>query len=189
MNLSELASYLSDLFSIVAGVWMLIQGWMFILEKHDYDRRKKSLQALRLQNDRYILNFSGHPMTENSACVDEWLQGRTVFTVSPNVNQGMKIDSKKDYVREVERMIDAIPNEVRSHLSRGAAVVVALPGMSTLAQILLVRLHALQGVFPMVTFAIRDEQQNQFVWQTPFDLQMMRSEYRHQRVTALDEME
>ncbi|WP_430734274.1 CRISPR-associated protein Csx15 [Fodinisporobacter ferrooxydans] len=55
-------------------------------------------------------------------------------------------------------------------------VTIALPGMSALAQVVIIKLHAMSGIFPLVTLPLRDKSKGgKFVWQRPVDLHHVRN--------------
>ncbi|PWI57567.1 CRISPR-associated protein Csx15 [Sulfoacidibacillus thermotolerans] len=168
-------------FTVLGGFVMLFQGYRFVLEKRKYRKKILSLTDLRMQNNEYVINLSGHPITEHSRSVDHWLKDKKIYTIPVHVNEGQAIRNSEDVIKAAEEALASIPKEIKQHIMRGAAVVFALPGMTSLAIALLVKIHGLQGVFPMYTFSLRDEEAKEFVWQVPMDLHKLRSDERHHR--------
>lgn len=181
MMLGEAIGYLSDVSSIVAAIVMIIQGVRFLHQKRKYEKRIESLNELRNGNSDYVINMSGHAINDGSRSVENWLVGKTVIAINPNVNQGKTFQNLDDLVQEADRLISEIPVDVLERVSRASAITFALPGMSMLTTILLTKIHALQGVFPLVTVSIRDNFNGEFVWQEPMDLQHIRTKHRGAR--------
>ena len=168
-------------FTVLGGLVMFYQGYRFLLEKRAYRKKIHSLTDLRMQNDEYVINLSGHPITEHSRSVDHWLKDKKIYTIPIHVNEGQAIRNNEDIIKTADEALASIPKDIKQHIMRGAAVVFALPGMTSLAVALLVKIHGLQGVFPMYTFSLRDEEAKEFVWQVPMDLHKLRSDERRHR--------
>lgn len=169
--------YTSDACGILGAVIMVAQGVRFMRQKQRYEQKIHSLEELRHESTNYVINMSGHPLTQDSPSVGDWLKDKTIVPLHPDVNNRKTIQEIDEFVKEADRLISEIPRDLFGKIQRASAVTFALPGMSILTQILLVKLHAIQGVFPMVTISLRNPDTGEFVWHEPIDLQHVRTKH------------
>jgi hypothetical protein len=169
----------STVFGIIGGIVMFWQGIGYWINKRKYERKLQSLTEARIANHQYVINVSSHPIEHSQ---DNWLEGKTVLNLPFQVNEGRNIEGVQDLIDEADRLIRMIPEDVMKDIKSASEVVFAVPGMSSFTVILIAKLHALSGVFPLVTFALRDmENGGRQVWQKPVDLHHVRNTSRMSR--------
>ncbi|WP_226679063.1 CRISPR-associated protein Csx15 [Mesobacillus jeotgali] len=166
---------ITNLFALLGGITMIYQGASFLKLRRYYKRRIKELESSVSDEAVYVINMSGHPMTNSSG---NWLNGKMVI----DVNYG-NIHDMHNLEEEANNVMAQLSDQILNQIRHGKPVIYALPGMSILAQVLITKIHAISGSFPIITYATKDGSSG-FVWKEPMDLHIYRTNSRPERKTG-----
>lgn len=166
-EVKDFIALLSSIFGLIGGIVMVVSGIQFFRLRRLLKKKMKELMQPKADAEM-VINLSGHPMKLSQ---NDWLVGKHVIDVP--VGNISDISSLEEEASTILSMLD---KGTVKDMSYGMPIVFALPGMSSLTQLLVPKLHAIIGKFPIVTYAMTTS--DGWVWQEPIDLQIVRTNTR-----------
>ncbi len=139
--------------------------------------RPKKVQQYKSNQNSFVINWSGHPLPDNT----KWIEEKGIKVWTPKEPPNFNSESWENLIASIRKHILKLPIDLRKRVLRGDPdIIFVIPQFAPALALFLAIFHGISGSFPTITSPMRGEG-GSFFLPEPINLSELRFQARKDR--------